>query len=62
MLTFHLQKTPAISQFAPAFYSASMIFLIMLQMYEVIEENEKGTKELMQLFGLRYEIYNYHVS
>jgi len=33
-----------------------MILLLILQVHEIIEEREKGSYEMMVVFGLRYEL------
>lgn len=45
------------ANFAPFFYTSSMLLILILQVHEIVEQREKGTLSLLTLAGLWYAIF-----
>lgn len=45
------------SKFAPLFFVSSILLVLILQIYEIVEQKERGTIGLLTLSGLRYADY-----
>ena len=46
------------ANFAPFFYTSSMLLILILQVHEIVEQREKGTLSLLTLAGLWYAIFS----
>lgn len=42
------------SKFAPLFFVSSILLVLILQIYEIVEQKERGTIGLLTLTGLQY--------
>lgn len=53
-LVLYMQAQMFTSKFAPLFFVSSILLVLILQIYEIVEQKERGTIGLLTLTGLQY--------